>query len=496
MDSPRLSTTRNSPDGAYRLRATSGRRRRQRAEHANARQRRRGSAHPAAANQDAACGRQGHARRVPAPRAASVRSIGGSSSDRPRAGYGRTIRLSGRLTTPGANPLASAPVEVYEQVQLAGAPWTHDRKRADVADGPLHVQGAPRARAGWCSSATAERRRSGRGLSTVELLIRGSSSIDVDRRTASSTATTSSSAGMSAAARCRRRASSSSSRSITRRRWRTFAQPRASAAPGRWNYRYRFEAVRGRERFRFRARVRKEAGYPYELGTLTQHQCHSFAVSDRQGPKCRRMFQLTSRSRRPRMLTGIRSRLSFANVTSCLALFIALGGTGYAAMTLPRNSVGSAQLRSKSVGSSELRSERGHLARDPRTVRSARATCRPPPGLRCRASRARGAAGPAGPAGVTLRAAVPSGGTVAAGNATRALPHGRDERVPRRVPAGSDRLHPDGDAGRRAVGPDARATRRGPDHGLVLRRDGAREDLPRRWNGRRAAVQRDRRLLT
>src|SRR4051812_15841025 len=67
------------------------------------------------------------------------------------------------------------------------------------------------------------------------------------------------------------------------------------------------------------------------------------------------MLQQTSRSRGLRMLTAVRSRLSFANVTSCLALFIALGGTSYAVATLPRNSVGSAQLRSKSVGSSELR---------------------------------------------------------------------------------------------------------------------------------------------
>src|SRR4051812_35814909 len=55
------------------------------------------------------------------------------------------------------------------------------------------------------------------------------------------------------------------------------------------------------------------------------------------------------------MLARLRPRLSFANVTSLLALFVALGGTGYAAVTLPRNSVGSAQIRSHAVGSSELK---------------------------------------------------------------------------------------------------------------------------------------------
>ena len=53
-------------------------------------------------------------------------------------------------------------------------------------------------------------------------------------------------------------------------------------------------------------------------------------------------------------LTRFRKRLSFANVTSALALFIALGGTSYAAITLPPNSVGRTQIRSSGVGQSEI----------------------------------------------------------------------------------------------------------------------------------------------
>ena len=56
---------------------------------------------------------------------------------------------------------------------------------------------------------------------------------------------------------------------FTRRRWRTFAQPRSSAK-GRWSFQYRFEAVRGRVRFRFRARIRREAAYPFHEGTSRQ----------------------------------------------------------------------------------------------------------------------------------------------------------------------------------------------------------------------------------
>jgi hypothetical protein len=54
-------------------------------------------------------------------------------------------------------------------------------------------------------------------------------------------------------------------------------------------------------------------------------------------------------------LSRLRSRLNFANVTSGLALFVALGGTSYAAVTLPANSVGKSQIRNNSVGKSEAR---------------------------------------------------------------------------------------------------------------------------------------------
>lgn len=51
----------------------------------------------------------------------------------------------------------------------------------------------------------------------------------------------------------------------------------------------------------------------------------------------------------------VKPRLSFANVTSMLALFVALGGTSYAAVSLSANSVNKTHLRSNSVGKSEIR---------------------------------------------------------------------------------------------------------------------------------------------
>jgi len=52
----------------------------------------------------------------------------------------------------------------------------------------------------------------------------------------------------------------------------------------------------------------------------------------------------------PSLLSRLRRRLTFANVTSGLALFVALGGTSYAAI-----SVGSAEIRTGAVGASEIR---------------------------------------------------------------------------------------------------------------------------------------------
>ena len=49
------------------------------------------------------------------------------------------------------------------------------------------------------------------------------------------------------------------------------------------------------------------------------------------------------------------SRPSPALVISLIALFIALGGTGYAALKLPRNSVGTRQLKNNAVTSSKVK---------------------------------------------------------------------------------------------------------------------------------------------
>jgi Collagen triple helix repeat (20 copies) len=54
------------------------------------------------------------------------------------------------------------------------------------------------------------------------------------------------------------------------------------------------------------------------------------------------------------MLRLIGPKLSFANVVSMIALFVALGGSSYAAVKLKKDSVGATQIRSSAVGGVEL----------------------------------------------------------------------------------------------------------------------------------------------
>lgn len=110
-------------------------------------------------------------------------------------------------------------------------------------------------------------------------------------------------------------------------------------------------------------------------------------------------------------------RLSYANVTATLALFVALGGTSYAVTALPRNSVGSAQIKRSAVGPSELR--RGAVST--RAIRNGSVTARDV----SRDARAslRGAKGDPGPKGdpgapaVSYEAVVNSGAGRVRGNA-------------------------------------------------------------------------------
>jgi hypothetical protein len=93
------------------------------------------------------------------------------------------------------------------------------------------------------------------------------------------------------------------------------------------------------------------------------------------------------------MLSRLRARLTYSNVVATLALFIALGGSSYAALKLPKNSVGSAQLKANSITSTKIKA--GSLRANDLSS-AARSRLRGPRGPR-------GTQGPVGKTGATGR---------------------------------------------------------------------------------------------
>jgi hypothetical protein len=105
------------------------------------------------------------------------------------------------------------------------------------------------------------------------------------------------------------------------------------------------------------------------------------------------------------MLRSVRDRLTYSNVMATTAVFIALGGTSYAVASLPRNSVGSNQIRSQAVRSSDIR-DRAIAVRDiSRDARESLEGNRGPAGPR-------GSQGPKGDKGDPGIVTTPDGGAV------------------------------------------------------------------------------------
>jgi hypothetical protein len=102
------------------------------------------------------------------------------------------------------------------------------------------------------------------------------------------------------------------------------------------------------------------------------------------------------------------AHLTFANVVACLALFIALGGASYAAFKLPKNSVGTKQLKNGAVTEAKVK-DGSLLSKDFKAGQLPGGAIGP-----------RGAVGPQGPAG-------PAGTNAEA--SSKPLPHARIARL-------------------------------------------------------------------
>lgn len=121
------------------------------------------------------------------------------------------------------------------------------------------------------------------------------------------------------------------------------------------------------------------------------------------------------------MLDGIRSRLTYANVMATVAVFIALGGVSYAAVTLPKNSVGGAQIKRNAVTGSDVRNSSLTGA----DVKNASLTASDFKGGLPRGEKGEpGAAGPAGSPGPAGPAGTPNGYTRTEADARFLAPFG------------------------------------------------------------------------
>jgi len=121
-------------------------------------------------------------------------------------------------------------------------------------------------------------------------------------------------------------------------------------------------------------------------------------------------MQTEPRKREP-MSSRIRDRLTYANVIATLALFVALGGSSYAALKLPRNSVGSVQIRTGAVASSEVKDRSLKLQDISKPTRASLAGKQGPAG-------AQGPAGQPGAPATRFLAAVTAAGQLLRGNAS------------------------------------------------------------------------------
>ena len=101
------------------------------------------------------------------------------------------------------------------------------------------------------------------------------------------------------------------------------------------------------------------------------------------------------------MAQRLQRHLSFANVTSLMALVFAMGGTGYA-LTIPRNSVGTSQIKKAGVAGSDLRTNAVTSAKvKNRSLLAADFALGQLPAGPAGAPGPAGAAGPTGPQGPT-----------------------------------------------------------------------------------------------
>ena len=185
----------------------------------------------------------------------------------PVIGYGRPVALSGRLATPGANPVADADIEVVAAGALPGSPVDASSLCQDGSSTDASVQGAEGSRVG--SSGSATRARGIVRARTSQVDARRAGQDDAPQQPQPGRQRR----GRHAPRTCARRSvPERSASSCSFRRSRAVSGSRSPRRgqirlPGAGVTTTDSRATRGTVRYRFRARVPRESGFPYTAGT-------------------------------------------------------------------------------------------------------------------------------------------------------------------------------------------------------------------------------------
>ena len=205
------------------------------------------------------------------PRRGSTKLVRAGSKSRrrilirqPHSRFGKTIKLTGRLTSPGGNPLVERDLEISERLKLPGTRWSPIATVRTGRSGRFAFKALPgpsrllRFRYGGTPTIRGN-------TEIVELRVRAASSLRASRRHVVN------GEDVMFAGRVRSQPIPPTGKLLqlqvySRGHWLTFATPRADTR-GRWRHPYRFTATRGVTQYRFRVRLPRESGYPYDPGT-------------------------------------------------------------------------------------------------------------------------------------------------------------------------------------------------------------------------------------
>jgi len=180
--------------------------------------------------------------------------------------YGKSALVKGMLLTSERQPVASTPIDVYQQLDARGQQMvriaTLRTDRAGRFD--YHASKGPSRTIRFQFDGTETLHPT---TAQVQLRVPGYSSLRVNRRTVRN--------GHSVRFTGRIAKPVVDGLKIMdlqvffRHHWRTFGTPRVDRK-GNWKFGYRFEATSGVVTYRFRVRIRREASYPYRLGYSKQ----------------------------------------------------------------------------------------------------------------------------------------------------------------------------------------------------------------------------------